>query len=101
MTLADRYLRWLRSIAVITGVPVNDSVQLWGFRVLAEHRGQMKYSTAKAEQTYFAIRRVKAQRVDAEDSAVCGDTLHFAARLRFCSLRQAAIRDMMLSRWAS
>ncbi|KAH3733522.1 hypothetical protein DPMN_039951 [Dreissena polymorpha] len=38
MTLTDRCLRWLRSIAVITGVPVYDSVQSRQFQVFTEHR---------------------------------------------------------------
>ncbi|KAH3737852.1 hypothetical protein DPMN_044450, partial [Dreissena polymorpha] len=45
MTLAERCLRWLRSSAVITGVPVNDSVQSPQFRVFAEHRGRKKPGT--------------------------------------------------------
>jgi hypothetical protein len=42
MTIADRYYmyQWPRGIAVITGVPVNDSVQSRRFWVFAEHRGQ-------------------------------------------------------------
>ncbi|KAH3710967.1 hypothetical protein DPMN_070465 [Dreissena polymorpha] len=43
------------------------------------------YSTAKAEQTYFAIRGGKAKRVDAasvvEAASVCGGKSHFAAKL--------------------
>ncbi|KAH3864556.1 hypothetical protein DPMN_027575 [Dreissena polymorpha] len=66
---------------------------------------QEKYSTANAEQTYFAIRGGKAQRVDAESAgeaaSVCGGKSHFAAKLRICPPRQAAIRDMMPSPCAS
>jgi hypothetical protein len=62
----------------------------------------MKYSTAKAEQTYFAIRGGKAKRVDAasvvEAASVCGGKSHFAAKLRICPPRHAAVRDMMPSR---
>ncbi|KAH3888044.1 hypothetical protein DPMN_012066 [Dreissena polymorpha] len=64
-----------------------------------------KYSTANAEQTYFAIRGGKAKRVDAasvvEAASVCGGKSHFAAKLRICPPRHAAIRDMMPSRCAS
>ncbi|KAH3801576.1 hypothetical protein DPMN_155231 [Dreissena polymorpha] len=53
------------------------------------------YSTAKAEQTYFAIRGGKAKRVDAasvvEAASVCGGKSHFAAKLRICPLRHAVI----------
>ncbi|KAH3878564.1 hypothetical protein DPMN_002461 [Dreissena polymorpha] len=60
---------------------------------------------AKAEQTYFAIRGGKAKRVDAasvvEAASVCGGKSHFAAKLRICPPRHAAIRDMMPSRCAS
>ncbi|KAH3726801.1 hypothetical protein DPMN_052671 [Dreissena polymorpha] len=59
----------------------------------------------KAEQTYFAIRGGKAKRVDAasvvEAASVCGGKSHFAAKLRICLPRHAAIRDMMPSRCAS
>ncbi|KAH3895511.1 hypothetical protein DPMN_019676 [Dreissena polymorpha] len=62
-------------------------------------------STAKAEQTYFAIRGGKAKRVDAasvvQAASVCGGKSHFAAKLRVCPLRHAAIRHMMRSRCAS
>ncbi|KAH3709394.1 hypothetical protein DPMN_068856 [Dreissena polymorpha] len=56
------------------------------------------YSTANAEQTYFAICGVKARRVDAESSveaaSVCGGTSHFAVMLCICPLRHAeASRD--------
>ncbi|KAH3895412.1 hypothetical protein DPMN_019576 [Dreissena polymorpha] len=61
--------------------------------------------TAKAEQTYFAIRGGKAKRVYAssavEAASVCGGTSHFAAKLRICPPRHAAIRYMMPSRCAS
>ncbi|KAH3783173.1 hypothetical protein DPMN_161101 [Dreissena polymorpha] len=61
--------------------------------------------TAKAEQTYFAIRGGKVKRVDAasvvEAASVCGSKLHFAAKLRICPPRHAGIRDMMPSRCAS
>jgi len=61
-----------------------------------------RYSTAKAEQTYFAIRGGKAKRVDAasvvEAASVCGGKSHFAAKLRICPPRHAAVRDMMPSR---
>ncbi|KAH3792342.1 hypothetical protein DPMN_145836 [Dreissena polymorpha] len=63
------------------------------------------YRTAKAEQTYFTIRGGKAKRVDAasvvEAASVCGGKSHFAAKLRICPPRHAAIRDMMPSRCAS
>ncbi|KAH3814909.1 hypothetical protein DPMN_143426 [Dreissena polymorpha] len=59
----------------------------------------------KAEQTYFAIRGGKAKRVDAasviEAASVCGGKSHYAAKLRICLPRHAAIRDMMPSRCAS
>ncbi|KAH3882312.1 hypothetical protein DPMN_006247 [Dreissena polymorpha] len=59
----------------------------------------VNYSTAKAEQTYFAIRGGKAKRVDAasvvEAASVCGGKSHFAAKLRICPPRHAAVRDMM------
>ncbi|KAH3857807.1 hypothetical protein DPMN_100422 [Dreissena polymorpha] len=62
------------------------------------------YSTANAEQTYFAIHAVKAQRVDAElaveAASVCGSTSHFTAMLRICPPRQEALHDMTLSRCA-
>ncbi|KAH3878852.1 hypothetical protein DPMN_002753 [Dreissena polymorpha] len=65
----------------------------------------LTYSTAKAEQTYFAIRGGKAKRVDAasvvEAASVCGGKSHFAAKLRICPPRHAAIGDMMPSRCAS
>ncbi|KAH3779084.1 hypothetical protein DPMN_180563 [Dreissena polymorpha] len=55
--------------------------------------------SAKAEQTYFAIRGGKAKRVDAasvvEAASVCGGKSHFAAKLRICPPRHAAVRDMM------
>ncbi|KAH3779579.1 hypothetical protein DPMN_157382 [Dreissena polymorpha] len=55
----------------------------------------------KAEQTYFAIRGGKVKRVDAasvvEAASVCGSKSHFAAKLRICPPRHAAIRDMMPS----
>ncbi|KAH3821839.1 hypothetical protein DPMN_123607, partial [Dreissena polymorpha] len=58
-----------------------------------------RYSTAKAEQTYFAIRGGKAKRVDAasvvEAVSVCGGKSHFAAKLRICPPRHAAIHGMM------
>ncbi|KAH3818930.1 hypothetical protein DPMN_120658, partial [Dreissena polymorpha] len=61
--------------------------------------------TAKAEQTYFAIRGGKAKRVDAttvvEATSVCGGKSHFAAKLRICRPRHAVIRDMMPNRCAS
>ncbi|KAH3814288.1 hypothetical protein DPMN_142783 [Dreissena polymorpha] len=64
-----------------------------------------KYSTAKAEQTYFAIRGGKVKRVYAasvvEAASVCGGKSHFAAKLRICPPRHATIRDMMPSRCAS
>ncbi|KAH3774622.1 hypothetical protein DPMN_176004 [Dreissena polymorpha] len=51
------------------------------------------YSTAKAEQTYFAIRGGKAKRVDAasvvEAASVFGGKSHFAAKLRICPPRHA------------
>ncbi|KAH3781773.1 hypothetical protein DPMN_159677 [Dreissena polymorpha] len=63
------------------------------------------YSTAKAEQTYFAIRGGKAKRVDAasivEAASVCDVKSHFAAKLRICPPRHAAIRGMMPRRCAS
>ncbi|KAH3896487.1 hypothetical protein DPMN_020664 [Dreissena polymorpha] len=63
------------------------------------------YSTAKAEQTYFTIHGSKVKRVDAasvvEAASVCGGKSHFAAKLRICPPRHAAIRDMMPSRCAS
>ncbi|KAH3782036.1 hypothetical protein DPMN_159947 [Dreissena polymorpha] len=62
-------------------------------------------NTAKAEQTYFAIRGGKAKRVNAasvvEAASVCGGKSHFAAKLRICPQRHAMIRDMMPSRCAS
>ncbi|KAH3725751.1 hypothetical protein DPMN_051600 [Dreissena polymorpha] len=63
------------------------------------------YSTANAEQTYFAIRGGKAKRVDAasvvEAASVCGGKSHFAAKLRICPPRHAAISEMMPSLCAS
>ncbi|KAH3876383.1 hypothetical protein DPMN_000223 [Dreissena polymorpha] len=64
----------------------------------ARWRGSFFYSTAKAEQTYFAIRGGKAQRVDAESAveaaSVCGGKSHFAAKLHICPPRHAeASRD--------
>ncbi|KAH3871087.1 hypothetical protein DPMN_034281 [Dreissena polymorpha] len=63
------------------------------------------YSTAKAEQMYFAIRGGKAKRVDAasvvEAASICGGKSHCAAKLRICQPRHAAIRNMMPSRCAS
>ncbi|KAH3822402.1 hypothetical protein DPMN_124180 [Dreissena polymorpha] len=57
------------------------------------------HSTAKAEQTYFAIRGGMAKRVDAasvvEAASVCGGKSHFAAKHRICPPRHAAVRDMM------
>ncbi|KAH3865227.1 hypothetical protein DPMN_028266 [Dreissena polymorpha] len=51
-------------------------------------------TTAKAEQTYFAIRGGKAKRVDAasvvEAASVCGGKSHFAAKLRICPPKHAA-----------
>ncbi|KAH3717329.1 hypothetical protein DPMN_060112 [Dreissena polymorpha] len=62
------------------------------------------YSTANAEQTYFAIRSGKAQCVDVEPAvegaSVGGGKSHFAAKLRICPPRQAAVRDMAPSRCA-
>ncbi|KAH3856369.1 hypothetical protein DPMN_098956 [Dreissena polymorpha] len=63
------------------------------------------FSTANAEQTYFAIRGGKAKRGDAasvvEAASVCGGKSHFAVKLRICPRRHAAISDMMPSRCAS
>ncbi|KAH3722141.1 hypothetical protein DPMN_065094 [Dreissena polymorpha] len=65
-----------------------------------ETRTRTRYS-----QTYFAIRGGKAKRVDAasvvEAASVCGGKSHFAAKLRICPPRHAAIRDMMPSRCES
>ncbi|KAH3897669.1 hypothetical protein DPMN_021862 [Dreissena polymorpha] len=51
------------------------------------------------------IRGGKAKRVDAasvvEAASVGGGKSHFAAKLRICPPRHAAIRDMMPSRCAS
>ncbi|KAH3894455.1 hypothetical protein DPMN_018612 [Dreissena polymorpha] len=77
----------------------------WLKNMAARRQGIFRYSTAKAEQTYFAIRGGKAKRVDAasvvEAASVCGGKSHFAAKLRICPPRHAAIRDMMPSRCAS
>ncbi|KAH3879009.1 hypothetical protein DPMN_002910 [Dreissena polymorpha] len=56
-------------------------------------------NTTNAEQTYFAIRGGKAQRVDAqsavEAASVCGGKSHFAAKLRICPWKHAeASRDL-------
>ncbi|KAH3878839.1 hypothetical protein DPMN_002739 [Dreissena polymorpha] len=40
LRLMHKCLRWLRSIAVITGVPINDTLQSRRFRVFAKHCGQ-------------------------------------------------------------
>ncbi|KAH3809677.1 hypothetical protein DPMN_138053 [Dreissena polymorpha] len=54
-----------------------------------------KNSTANTEQTYFSIRGVKAQQVDAKSAldaaSVCGGVAHFAAMLRIFPPKQSAI----------
>ncbi|KAH3876971.1 hypothetical protein DPMN_000824 [Dreissena polymorpha] len=71
--------------------------------MLRSHRKHLnvlraQYSTANAEQTYYAIRGGKAQRVDAESAieaaSVSGGKSHFAVKLRICPPRHAeASRD--------
>jgi len=66
------------------------------------------YSTAHAEQAYFAFRGGMEHRVDAESAvkaaSVRGGARHFAAyfaSVRRDMPRQAAVRDMTPSRCAS
>ncbi|KAH3822401.1 hypothetical protein DPMN_124179 [Dreissena polymorpha] len=82
----------MRHIAMALGIdPRNDAESVLTSRTFTD--------TAKAEQTYFAFRGGKAKRVDAasvvEAASVCGGKSHFAAKLRICPPRHAAVRDMM------
>ncbi|KAH3784820.1 hypothetical protein DPMN_162891 [Dreissena polymorpha] len=78
-----------------------NTMKLYGKLNYLEEMRMLFVGSAKAEQTYFAIRGDKVKRVDAasviEAASVCSGKSHFAAKLRICPPRHAAIRYMMPS----